>query len=209
MFERRRDEVKFIINIPTDIKKKAYKHLFQNELEQGAFLYSIYTEDIDKTNFNVVDYYLVPRSGWQIQSEFHLELKDSERAKIMKIARDKKYALIDCHSHINLGRQVSFSPSDKAGINEFSGYVKWKLDGRPYIAIALNETSADAVGWHGDFGNPCRIDEIRIVGDKQKTIIPRYTWPGQVSYFYKEEKRSGRQKRKTSSFFGSRRSGKD
>lgn len=201
--------MKVIINISENIKKKVYKHLFQNNLEQGAFLYSLYTEDLDKINLEVVDYYLVPRSGWQIQSGFHLELKDDERAKIMKTARDKKYALIDCHSHINLGRQVAFSPSDKAGINEFSGYVKWKLDGRPYVAIALNETSADAIGWHGDYSKPCRIDAIRIAGSNKSAIIPRYTWPEKISYFYKEDKRSGKQKRKTNSFSGSRRSGKD
>lgn len=201
--------MKFIINIPTDIKKRVYRHLFQNDLEQGAFLYSRYIEDIDKMNLEVVDQYLVPRSGWQIQSGFHLELKDDERAKIMKLARDKKYALIDCHSHINLEKQVSFSPSDKIGITEFSSYVKWKLDGRPYVAIALNETSSDAVGWQGNYSKPCRIDEIRIVRSNQSTMIPRYTWPEKISYFYKEEKRGGRQKRKTNPFFGSRRSGKD
>jgi hypothetical protein len=201
--------VKFIINIPADIKKRVYKHLFQNELEQGAFLYSHYTEDIAKMTLEIVDQYLVPRSGWHIQSGFHLELKDDERAKIMKLARDKKYALIDCHSHINLGRKVAFSLSDKAGIGEFSGYVKWKLDGRSYVAIALNKTSADAVGWHGDYSKPCRINEIRIVGSNEKIIAPRYTWPEKISYIYKEEKHGGRQKRKTNSILGNRGSGKD
>lgn len=201
--------MKMIINIPKEIKRALDRHLFQNRLEQGSFLFSVYKESPDEIVFDVTEQYLVPREGWQIQSSVHLELRDTERARIMKIARDRKCALIDCHSHIQLGRYVAFSPSDRSGIAEFSGYVKWKLDGRPYIAMAFNETSVDAVGWIGTFDNPYRVHEIRIVGNGTQLIIPRYTWFEGIKYFEEKNKYASRTKRKASTFFGLRRSEKN
>jgi hypothetical protein len=201
--------VRLIVNIPKEIKKTLDRHLFQNRLEQGSFLFSVYKESLGEMVFDVTDQYLVPKEGWQIQSTMHLELKDTERAKIMKIARDRKCALIDCHSHVQLGRYAAFSPSDMAGITEFSGYVKWKLDGRPYIAMAFNETSVDAVGWIGAFDNPYRVNEIRIVSNGTKLIIPRYTWLEGIKYFKEEDKYASRSKRKTNTFFGRRGSEKN
>ncbi len=196
--------MRLIVNIPKEIKKTLDRHLFQNRLEQGSFLFPVYKESPGEMVFDVTDQYLVPKEGWQIQSTMHLELKDTERAKIMKIARDRKCALIDCHSHVQFGRYVAFSPSDMAGITEFSGYVKWKLDGRPYIAMAFNETSVDAVGWIGAFDNPYRVNEIRIVSNGTKLIIPRYTWFEGIKYFKEEDKYASRSKRKTNTFFGRR-----
>lgn len=95
--------MKLIVNIPKEIKKTLDRHLFQNRLEQGSFLFALYKESTDEIAFDVTEQYLVPRQGWQIQSSVHLELKDTERAKIMKFARDRGCALIDRHSHIQLG----------------------------------------------------------------------------------------------------------
>src|SRR5204862_2134353 len=124
---------------------------FQNEVEQGAFLFAEARSDGGELQLNVTDFYLVPPRGWEVQMEVYLQMKDSERAKIMKLAREKNLCAIDCHSHPRADDDVWFSPSDVAGISEFAEYAKWKLDGKPFAAMVWGEESVDAVLWHGDF----------------------------------------------------------
>src|SRR5258706_13522804 len=77
------------IIIPPEIAKTLRQHLFQNELEQGAFLFAEAKHENGALNLITADCYLVPASGWEVQMEVYLQMKDSERAKIMKLAREK------------------------------------------------------------------------------------------------------------------------
>ena len=117
----------YTITIPAEIAKRLHTHLFQSQLEQGAFLFSRANRSKDLVNFQVIDMYPIPRDGWEVQLEVYLEMKDTERAKIMHMARTQGYAVIDCHSHPDSGFQVAFSPSDRTGITDFAQYAKWKL----------------------------------------------------------------------------------
>ena len=174
--------MKTIISIPSDIAARLQNHLFQGELEQGAFLFA--TPDIKKhtITLQVSDLYLVPADGWQVQLDVYLEMKDSERARIMAIARKNQYAVIDCHSHPGSDGAVAFSPSDCTGIADFAQYAKWKLDGKPFAAIVWGEESVDAVIWYEEFLNGQPVNEVKIV-DK----VPRVLRP-QGSYFKKISK---------------------
>src|SRR5262245_24501650 len=136
------------IVIPSGIAGALRSHLFGNDLEQGAFLFAeAKADDSGVLQLTVEDLYLVPSRGWEVQMEGYLEMKDSERAKIMKLAREKSLCAIDCHSHPRAGDDVWFSPSDVAGISEFAQYAKWKLDGKPFAAMVWGEESVDAVLW--------------------------------------------------------------
>jgi hypothetical protein len=103
-------------------------------------------------------------------------MRDSERGKIMKIARDGGWCAIDCHSHPRGGERVWFSPSDVAGISEFAHYAKWKLDSRPFAAIVWSEESVDAVAWFGDFAATNAVAEIRICGRPPRILRPTNSW---------------------------------
>lgn len=164
------------IIIPSGISEALHQHFFQNNVEQGAFLFAEAKHQRDELSLFVDDFYLVPRQGWEIQAEIYLQMKDSERAKIMKLARGKNLCAIDCHSHPNAGDDVWFSPSDVAGITEFAQYAKWKLDGKPFAAMVWGESSVDAVLWQGDFDNGQRIDTVKIFGNPNQTIIPTASW---------------------------------
>src|SRR5205823_4001260 len=98
--------------IPTHVADTVRRHLFQDDFEQGAFLFARPVGSREELNLAVEDFYLVPASGWETQMDVYLEMKDSERAKIMKLARDKDLAAIDCHSHPRAENDVWFSPSD-------------------------------------------------------------------------------------------------
>lgn len=164
------------ITIPAVTVAILRRHFFQSEVEQGAFLFARPVWDAAGLMLSVEDFYLVPVRGWEVQMEVYLQMRDSERAKIMKLARDKNLAAIDCHSHPRAHDEVWFSPSDVSGITEFAQYAKWKLDGKPFTAMVWGEDSVDAVVWKGEFTSAERVDEIQVVGGKPATIIPNGTW---------------------------------
>jgi proteasome lid subunit RPN8/RPN11 len=164
------------IVIPEPMAALLRRHFFQNSLEQGAFLFARVEQKGESLDFFVVDQYLVPESGWERQHEVYLQMKDSERAKIMKMARDKGLSAIDCHSHPGADDDVWFSPSDVSGISEFAPYAKWKLSGRPFAATVWAERSIDAVAWYGDFSKALPVSEIRIVGAETVLLEPKNSW---------------------------------
>jgi hypothetical protein len=160
------------ITIPEAIFSRFHAHLFQSDLEQGAFLFGNVTGGV----FRVDDMYLVPSEGWEVQLDVYLEMKDAERAKIMQMAAKNGASVIDCHSHPGAADDVWFSPSDISGITSFAPYAKWKLRGAVYVATVWGESSVDAVSWSGDYIRPERIDAVEIAGAAEWRLVPRGSW---------------------------------
>jgi hypothetical protein len=169
--------MKLKIAIPAHLEQELLAHFFQNHLEQGAFLFSRTKAGVDAMVLEVTDVYLVPPEGWEVQHELHLEMRDAERGKIMKMARDTNSAIVDCHSHPESHSGVQFSGSDRVGITEFAAYAKWKLPGHPYAAMVWGENSLDAVVWHGDFHSPHVVDEVLVFdGPTSRVVRPQRSW---------------------------------
>lgn len=168
--------MKVVAVLPFDLGQQLSGHLLQGDLEQGAFLFATSTFLDDDLILTADRVYRVPPDGWEVQTQDYLQLKDTERAKIMKFARDGGYALIDCHSHPASDSDVTFSCSDRSGITEFAAYAKWKLDGKPYIAMVWGESSVDAVAWYGNFAAAMPVAEVRVAGDRPRVFVPRGTW---------------------------------
>jgi hypothetical protein len=145
-------------------------HLFQSDLEQAAFLFT--TAGITQTAISLVanDLYLVPPEGWAVQHELYLEMDDDERARIMRMARDRGAGVVDCHSHRGSGRRTRFSPSDLARLPHFAAYAKWKLDGKPFAALVWGEDSVDGRVWFNDFSVMHHLDEVVIDGVRSFSI---------------------------------------
>ncbi len=165
-----------VVSIPEDTRSVLLRHFFQNQLEQGAFLFARPIEKPGELTLVVEEHYLVPKSGWERQQEIYLQMRDAERGKIMKLARDKRLCAIDCHSHPGAGQSVWFSPSDVAGISEFATYAKWKLDGLPFAALVWGEHSVDGVAWHGSFAAAQRVDRVDIIGKSTVALHPTNSW---------------------------------
>lgn len=116
----------------------------------------------------VEDIYLIPETAWDFQGQAYLELSEEEKVKIMVMARNRDSSLIECHSHRGPYGMADFSPSDVKGLEEFIGYVRWKLPGKKYGALVWAENSVNGVLWNGRNSSPLPIDEIRIVGKDGK-----------------------------------------
>jgi hypothetical protein len=160
------------IRIPDPIFARFHAHLFQGDLEQGAFLFGSAPDAL----FTVDDMYLVPSEGWDVQLDVYLEMKDAERGKIMQIAARNGASVVDCHSHPGAGDDVWFSPSDISGITNFAAYAKWKLRGAVYVATVWGESSVDAVCWSGDYSGPQRVEVVEIPGAAERRLVPRDSW---------------------------------
>jgi len=168
--------MKHVLVMPDEMERTIRRHFFHNELEQGAFVFGRVEQTPSELRIVAADAYLVPPDGWEIQHEVFLQLKDAERAKIMKMARAGDFSLIDCHSHPDSGATVAFSPSDVTGITEFATYVNWKLGSKPYVAMVWGEASIDAVVWEGDFTRGQPLNELRIAGGSPNVLVPTGSW---------------------------------
>lgn len=161
------------ILIPGELMRRLRGHLFQNELEQAGFLFARVAGDGSALRFEVFDCYLVPASGWDVQMDVYLEMSHEERGRILKLARERNAAVIDCHSHPHSTEDVWFSPSDRSGITEFAQYVRWKLSGKPFAALVWGENSVDGVVWQDDFAQAQALASVRIEGLR---MIPTASW---------------------------------
>ena len=164
------------IIIPEAVMRRARAHLFQNELEQGAFFFASTQEGPAGVQLQVSDCYLVPPTGWDVQLDIYLQMNDAERGRILKLARDRGCVLIDSHSHPGAGSDVWFSPSDLAGISDFAPYVRWKLGPKPFAALVWGEDSVDGVVWPGNTSFPQALTRIVINGANNQELRPTGSW---------------------------------
>jgi hypothetical protein len=164
------------ILIPAVILHALRTHLFQNELEQAAFLFADVQTTTEYLTFKATEIYFVPPQGWEVQLDVYLQMQESERAKILKMARDKNLALIDCHSHPRSYEDVWFSPSDVSGITDFAAYVKWKLNNKPFAAMVWAETSLDAVSWDGNFAAANAVEIVSTPDRDGWLMCPTGSW---------------------------------
>ena len=151
-----------MLSIPRQKYRFIRSHLFKGRKEQGCFLFvdaNFYSTVI---NLFVKKVHLIKADKWAHQSDFHLELKDEEKVKVMLMAKKMNYDLIECHSHCSNG-VARFSPSDVHGLDEFIRYVWWKLPGKIYGALVWTENDVAGQVWLPKKNVPLPLDEIRIV----------------------------------------------
>jgi hypothetical protein len=82
----------------------------------------------------------------RLQSAYRVTLRDEVRPGIIKWAWDAGACLVEVHSHSDLG-DAWFSPSDIWGLREWVPHVRWRLRGRPYVAIVSDGSTLDALAW--------------------------------------------------------------
>jgi hypothetical protein len=126
------------------------------EAEEVVFLYATYTDGVFEVNAMEI------MMGGDIarQSKLHVELADGVRPRVIKTAWDTDRCLIEAHSHGEWG-YAEFSQSDLHGFEEWVTHVRWRLRGRPYVALVKAGETWDALAWV-DGDEPIRIDAIEV-----------------------------------------------
>jgi hypothetical protein len=140
-------------------------HVNQAGTEQVAFLLTMDVGD----ELEVTNLFPAPPSWFDVQSGYHVSLKDEVRAKVIKWAWDHGAGLAEAHSHLG-DAPASFSPTDIAGLEEWAPHVRWRLAGRPYVALVFAGAGFDALAWSKDDADPTGLDAIRL--DDGREFVP-------------------------------------
>lgn len=125
--------------------------------EQGGFLLCKGTVAFD--TFEATVWLPLCRDDYVEQAEDYLELTDAARARVIKAAHDHGGCLVELHSHPS-SRPACFSLADLAGLREFVPHVRWRLNGKPYLALVFGTTSFDGLAWVGGAKRAVAVGEL-------------------------------------------------
>jgi hypothetical protein len=151
------------IFIPEKMYEALRKHLFKGSKEQGAFLFATDSIRSSEIILTVKEFYLIPLAAWDIQDVYYLELSQEEKVKVMIMAKNLNCHPIECHSHRNSFGVAHFSFSDLKGLDEFIGYIRWKLPGKKYGALVWTESSINGMIWDMISPGPIPVKAVYIV----------------------------------------------
>src|SRR5712692_5849466 len=118
----------------------------KRRLEEAAFVFTLPVIRQGDLSFRFLDWFPIEPDAFLHRSSAHLELRDEIRPRVIKRAHDLGASLVEFHSHLS-SRPPQFSPSDIAGFEEFVPHVRWRLNGRPYLAIVMASGGFDALVW--------------------------------------------------------------
>src|SRR5207249_9382808 len=99
-----------------------------------------------------------------------VELTDEARARIIKTAWDTGTSPVEFHSHPGDYCGAMFSPIDMYGFSEYVPHCRWRLRGRPYLAVVVSPAGMDALAWTGGDGTSVGLEAIRP--DGAPPIVP-------------------------------------
>lgn len=138
------------------------QHLLAGREEQVAFIFASTSESSGGVVFQSVEHYLCRPGDYDDQARYHVELTDEAQARIIKIAWDRRVALVELHSHPMLDAAAAFSSYDVRGLSEFVPHIRWRLKGQPYAALVLGPHSFDALVWRTGVGNPETLLHLEV-----------------------------------------------
>ncbi len=155
--------MRVVLSLPPDVYAALEQHLLPEaeQREAAAFVFARHVEQGDDHSFEYVDWYAVPKEGFAIHTGYHIELTDETRATVIKRAHDLDVCLVEFHSHLGPW-PAQFSPSDQIGLEEFVPHVRWRLRGRPYLAVVTTRTDLDGLAWMDRSIRPVRLSGIRV-----------------------------------------------
>ena len=138
--------------------------------EQAAFLYCTFVQDEEGAclRMRAKESWFLHAEDFSAQYGDFIELKSETRQKVIKEAHTTGTCLAEFHSHPGPW-PAAFSPSDRSGLKETVEHMRWRLKGRPYIAVVVAPSGFDALIWQQDSAAPTTLAGIDVNG---KRIIP-------------------------------------
>jgi hypothetical protein len=132
------------LSFPAEVYRRLLEHMSESEDEQVAFLFS--EPFAAGEPLRMSELYAVPPEGFNLQSPIHVTLADHVRGQVIGRAAQLGGCLVEAHSHGG-DYPAAFSGSDLSGFDEWVPHVRWRLKGRPYVALVFAEDSFDALVW--------------------------------------------------------------
>jgi hypothetical protein len=152
------------IVVSGDLYQAAQAHLTGHVEQAGFFL-----ADFDELSrrFLLRQWRAMPPGSFEIQTGYHVTLRDEIRPEIIKWAWDADACLVEAHSHPSCDT-ARFSPSDLWGLNEWVPHVRWRSGGRPYLAMVVDGNTFDALAWIDASGLPEQVDRLVTDGGDEQ-----------------------------------------
>ena len=144
------------------------RHLLRGPEEQAAFVFAEMGTEEGALRFTAVEYYLARPEDFEYQSDYHITLTDEALGRLIKMAWDRQSALVELHSHPDSPFFIGFSPSDMSGFEEVVPHVRWRLRGKPYLAIVVGPEGFDALVWNGDGATPEPLARMVVGTDTRR-----------------------------------------
>ena len=129
--------------------------------EQAAFLFCKVAQHDDGLVFEAIDAEFLRADDFAAQYSDYIELTDGCRIRLIKRAHNLGAALAEFHSHPGPW-PAAFSPSDRIGLGETVPHMRWRLPGRPYLAVVVAPDDFDALVWTPDSLLPTALDGIDV-----------------------------------------------
>jgi hypothetical protein len=149
-------------------KKRLWSHLLpdasdgERVLEQAAFLYCKPCVSPDGV-FQVIESDFMGERDFTAQCSDYLELSGTARARVIKRTHSLGASLTEVHSHPSTW-PAEFSWSDRSGLRETVPHMRWRLKGRPYLALVVARTTFDALMWEDEEEDPVPLRGIEVAG---------------------------------------------
>lgn len=152
-----------ILALSPSKKRDLWTHLLpQNSLqEQAAFLFCKRRTIDDRSVFTPVEMALLEPDDFAAQQDDYLELTDACRIRLIKRAHSLGASLVELHSHPR-SQKISFSRSDRIGLQETVSHMRWRLKNCPYIAVVVGPCGFDALVWTDQSTVPGPLAGIRV-----------------------------------------------
>ena len=149
------------LSLSPDVYTELVSRLGSTDTEHVWFLF---TEHFGSgAILRVVDLYEVPPTQFITQSAYHVALADEVRGHVIGRATEIGGSLVEVHTHLG-SKAAEFSPSDLFGFKEWVPHVRWRLRGRPYVAIVFARDSFDALVWSDGVQEPDKLDGLIVEG---------------------------------------------
>jgi hypothetical protein len=108
--------------------------------------------------------YLSDGADYTYQGVDGMELADGIRQRVLQAATRAGAALIEIHSHGAPPWPAAFSRTDLMGLQAVAPHMLWRLPGRPYTAIVVQDQGADALIWTAK-DTPPAVPDTLIFGE--------------------------------------------
>jgi len=141
--------------------RRLLAHMYAGEDEQVAFLFTHPPQA--REPLRIAELYPVPTGGFADKSPLYLALSDEVRGQVIGRTSRLGGCLVEAHSHA-FG-PAGFSPTDLSGFEEWVPHVRWRLKGRPYVALVFAEGSFDALVWEGEDERPALLASLLVEGE--------------------------------------------
>lgn len=146
------------LSLSAELHRKLIAHLGEGEEEQVAFLFAGTPDGNGRVRASEI--YSPPPEGFVDRSAYYLALGDEVRGLLISRATELGACLVEAHSH--LYGPAGFSPTDIDALQQWVPHVRWRLAGRPYLALVFAGESFDALLWQGEGVEPGPLVELAV-----------------------------------------------